>query len=256
MRKLFILCAAILALCGQAFAADMAVKAQKRSVFVYPFAGSGFYWGAGIGGGVANANASGSLLTGLASGSMVAMGGVISGTVGYVTAIEGGSKWAAVEGTTNYQNIAASVAAANGSGVASVASRLSFDLDFKLGGLDLSWMSAFGWSYPTLPQGTTIPGIATVGTSHPYIKAGLSVFNTQSNIGVIGSGQDNWAIAPKIGAGFLNQIVDSKGVLTGAVLDLGVEEIFTTKGIQFSDPNGFGVANMGNQTKVYARVYF
>lgn len=267
MKKLLLVTTALVAIATAdvaiatkaAVAADMPVKAQRFNPLVYPYTSSGFYWGVGVGAGVANASGGGTttLVGGLLSGTQAASGGTIGGTFGYIWAISGGTKWLAIQQDIDYQNIAASVPAAG----YAVSTKFATETDVRFGGFDFSWLPALipGFSFPTLPAPPTVPGIAVVGTTHPYVFAGVRFFSVQATFGLL-SESNAWEIAPVLGAGVLSQMVDTTGKLTGSVLDVGAKVIFAGKGIglnsSLSDPTATGTAGFGTAGMAYAKVLF
>lgn len=258
--KRLILTAALALFAGTAFAADLPVKATPKNLFVYPgYEGSGFYWGANLEAGVAQSKVSGSAFTPIISGDLTAAGGAIGGTVGWMTGIKANGvnkgMWLAFELDLLYQNVTAT-----DPGNVTVRSRWSSEQAIKFGGFQqpLAWLSNLGIKFPTLPDVPVPVGFnIAANTSHPYIKAGVREFGlTASAVNLTGG--NTWAAAPMIGAGVLNQLLDANGNVGGAVLDVGAELIFASKGMSFNLQGGAPAAKLqiGNQYMAYAKVLF
>ncbi len=253
---------------ASAQAADMPLKAMKNNLLAFPYTGDGFYWGIATKAGIEQDSASGTFLaTSLVTGTVNAAGGGVGGTLGYMHGM--GDKWLAFEGTTYWQNISASSSAVTASvgGVsaavnASFASRWSADQVVKIGGWNpFSWLGNFGgFTFPTLPTPPTVPGITIIAGGHTYLMAGVEEWGISGQFFTVGSGV-TVGVAPLVGAGIMNQIVDSKGALTGAVLDTGAQVVFADKGFQASglfapgQPT-VGALNSGRKYEVYAKVLF
>lgn len=268
-KKYTLIAAAVLATLAfsvPAQAADMPVlKAQKSNLLVFPYTSSGMYWGIAVKGGVEQDSASGSFLgTALVTGNSNALGGGIGGTFGYMHGM--GDKWVAFEGTAYYQNIAGAATAVNATGTlagnASFASRWSAEQVVKIGGWNpFSWIGNFGgFQFPTLPTPPTVPGINIIGSGHTYIMAGVEEWGISGQFFQANSGV-TVGVAALVGAGIMNQIVDAKGALTGAVLDVGAQVVFADKGFQASGlfaPGAPVVSSLtsGRKYEVYAKIDF
>jgi hypothetical protein len=263
MKRLLFALAAATALSSIACAADMSVKAMKGNFLVFPYNGSGMYWGIATKAGVEQDSASGSLLgTSLLTGNVNAAGGGIGGTIGYMHGM--GTTWVAYEGTAYYQNITAAAPATNSaiSVPVSFATRWSAEQVVKIGGWNpLSWLGSFGgFQFPTLPTPPTVPGISIIASGHTYISAGVEEWGVNGQFFTAGSSV-TVGIAPLVGAGIMNQIVDASGKLTGAVLDVGAQVVFADKGISVSGlfaPGApvVGALNSGRKYEAYAKVDF
>ena len=253
------------AFCGAAYAADLPVlKAPARSnLLVFPYNGDGLFWGIATKAGVEQDSASGNFLgSALLSGSANASGGGIGGTLGWMHGM--GNMWVAFEGSLYYQNITASTNATDGvvSVPASWASRWSSDQVIKVGGWNpFAWIGNFGgFTFPTLPTPPSVSGINIVATGHTYIMAGVEEWGISGQFFMANSGV-TIGVAPLIGAGILNQIVDTTGKLTGAVLDTGAQVVFADKGFSASGLFAPGVPvvsqmSSGRKYEVYAKVLF
>jgi hypothetical protein len=263
MKRFLAALLATTAACGVASAADLAVKAPKSNLLVFPYNGDGLYWGIATKAGVEQDSASGNFLgSALLSGSANATGGGIGGTLGYMHGM--GTMWAAFEGNLYYTNITASISAADGvaSVPASMATRWSADEVVKIGGWNpFSWLGNFGgFTFPTLPSPPTVSGISILSTGHPYIMAGMAEWGVSGQFFMVNSGV-TVGFAPLVGAGIINQIVDSTGKLTGAVLDTGAQVIFADKGFSASGLFAPGTPvlsqmSSGRKYEVYAKVDF
>lgn len=268
MRKIFLMIA-LLGLAMPAHAADMPLKAPAaNNLTVFPYNTSGIYWGFATKVAVEQSNVSSGgnplFATSLATGNLNAAGGGVGGTVGYMKGF--GDKWMAFETSLYYQNITASAPAVSASGAsvnASVASRWSAEQVIKIGGFNpLSYLSNLGFQFPTLPTQPTVPGITLLAGGHPYLMVGAEEFGITGTF--FTAGGTTWGIAPLVGAGILNQIVDSTGKLTGGVLDTGAQVVFGDKGAQISGlfstpstPAAFGAnASMGTKYEAFAKLDF
>jgi hypothetical protein len=272
MRKMILATAMSSLVLSAAFAADVTppvyTKAQKSNLLTFPYNGDGFYWGIATKMGVEQDSASGQIGgIALATGNMNATGGGIGGTLGYMHGM--GDKWVAFEGSLYYQNVTAGGQAVTplAGGVnalvpASFASRWSSDQVVKIGGWNpFSWLGNLGgFTFPTLPTPPSVPGITIVGTGHTYIMAGIEEWGISGQFFNQNSGVDV-GVAALLGAGVMNQIVDSTGKLTGAVLDVGADVVFADKGLSVAGlfvPGTPVVSqlNSGRKYEAYAKVDF
>ena len=99
-----------------------------------------------------------------------------------------------------------------------------------------------------------------MATGHTYIMAGVEEWGISGQFFMANSGV-TIGVAPLIGAGILNQIVDTTGKLTGAVLDTGAQVVFADKGFSASGLFALGVPGVsqmssGRKYEVYAKVLF
>jgi hypothetical protein len=268
MKKIIAALVLSTAIVAPACAADLVVKAPQSKAF--PYASTGCYFGIAIKGGVDQVNASGNALfaTSLASGSLTAAGGGVGGDVGCIHYYGPGSsiQWIGYEATAYYQNITAAAPAVNGAGVAvalpaSYASRWSADATVKFGGFNpLSWLPNLGITFPGLPAPPTLPGISVLSPGLMYFAAGVEAFGVEGQF--FTAGGSTVGIAPLVGAGIFNQILDAKGVPTGYVLDTGAQIVFADKALGVS--NAFGTAggptigslSVGRKYEVYAKINF
>src|ERR1700674_3830738 len=91
-----IIAAALGLLAGEAYAADLPLKAQQQG---YPYTGSGWYAGLGAMSEVANSTVS----SPFAGTSLYSAGAALEGVVGYQWGL--GYNWIAAEGAVNYTNL-------------------------------------------------------------------------------------------------------------------------------------------------------
>jgi hypothetical protein len=269
MRKLLLSTTilAVAAFAVPAQAADMSVKALKSNLLVFPYNSSGFYWGVATKAGVEQDSASGSFLaTSLATGTVSATGGGIGGTLGYMRGMQ--DKWVAFEGTLYWMNVTGAGQATMpiGGGVsvavpATFASRWSAEQVVKIGGWNpFSIIGNLGFTFPALPTPPTVPGINIVGTGHTYIMAGVEEWGISGQFFTANTGI-TVGVAPLVGAGIMNQIVDARGKLTGAVLDVGAQVVFADKGFQTSGLFAPGTPvvsqlNSGKKYEAFVKVDF
>lgn len=261
-----LLVAVALVAAAPASAADMSVKAAaaSRNFLVFPYNGSGMYWGAATKGGVEQDSASGNVLgTSLVSGSVNALGGGVGGTIGYMHGMQ--DKAVAFEGSLYYQNITGAGAAASGTPGVSVpvsfASRWSSDQVVKVFGWNpFTLIGNLGFQFPTLPAAPSVPGITVAPNGHMYWMAGVEEWGISGQFFMADTGV-NIGVAALLGAGIMNQIVDTSGKLTGAVLDTGAQVVFADKGLSFNGLFAPGAPVVGNLTsgrkyEVYAKLLF
>lgn len=276
MRKLNWIWAAALAaiasaaLLGPAGAADLPVlnKAAPKAL-AFPYQGSGFYFGIDTKGGVQNASNSGTILGSAFSGSLTASGASVGGDLGWMHGM--GNAWVALEASLYYSNITGGGTAvtpiAGGVSAAvpvSYASRWSSDQVIKVGGLTniLSWLPNIGINFPALPTPPAIPGIPTIpNNAHPYVMAGIEEFGISGNF--FTAGGTEVGVAPLVGAGILNQIADTNGQPTGAVLDVFGQVVFGNRGLDVAGlfkaggPTPVvGTLNIGNKYEAGAKIHF
>lgn len=258
MKRFVVMAALVAFLPVSAIAADMPVKAPP-SFGIYPsYAGQGFYFGVATSAGVAQADIKGSSLLGtsLVNGNLTAAGASVGGTVGWMKG--NGTTWYAIEATLAYNNITAS-APVDGVRVEAF-SRWDAEQVIKFGGFQqiLAALPNLGIAFPSLPNLPSPPGFnIAANTSHPYIMAGVREFGMGSAVGLANA--KTVGIAPLIGAGVINQLLDKDGKLSGIVLDTGAEVIFADKGKSLTfNPGGppvfGGNLNMGKQYFAYAKV--
>lgn len=263
MRRLLIGAAIAAISIGAAAAADMPLKAAKFNPLMFPYNGSGFYFDVSTKAGVEQDSATGNFLgTSLATGTVNASGGSVGGSLGYIHGMQ--DKWVAVEASIYYSNVTGGGAAVSPSGnavQASFASRWSADQVIKIGGWNpLAALGSLGFQFPALPTPPTIGGISVAANSHPYIMAGVEEWGISGQFFMANTGVDV-GVAPLVGAGIMNQIVDSTGKLTGAVLDTGAQVVFADKGLSVNGlfgPGTPGVAQLssGRKYEVFAKIGF
>lgn len=270
MRKL-LLAAALLVVATSAFAADLAtlpVKATPRAnPLVFPYTGSGIYWGVATKMGVEQDSASANILgVALATGTVNASGAGIGGTLGYMHGM--GNMWVAVEGNVYYQNVTGSGQAATApvGGVsmsvpATFASRWSADQVVKVGGWNpLSILTNFGITFPTLPAPPSLPNITVLPNGHTYLMAGVEEWGIDGQF--FTAGGTTMGIAALVGTGIMSQVQDQSGKLTGAVLDVGAQVVFADKGLEITNAFGAGgppvlsTSSWGRKYEGYAKVLF
>lgn len=253
MRNITFASLLLLSSISAAAAADMPVKASQQGL-VFPYNGSGFYWGVDVEAGVAQTKSSGLFGSSLVTGNLNAAGGAVGGTIGYI--VGNGTNWWAVEATVDYQNITGATTIVDPTtgavGTASQISRWQASQVVKFGGFSaiLNSLPSLGIQFPALPALPTFTGLAS--TSHSYIMAGAQEFGVN---GVLGSVDGtSWAVAPLVGMGMLTQMVDAAGRPTGAVVDLYAKVVFGDKSIVIDHifaPSGpptlAGHAAMGKQ---------
>lgn len=254
MRALVGMLAVLIA--SPVLAADMAVKAKQN--IVYPYGGSGCYFGVNAEAGVAQSDVSGNVFaTSLVDGKLIAAGGSVGASVGCLWG--NGTNWVAVQANGNYQNISGSLPLTGGN--AGVASKWQASQVVKLGGFPalLSWLPNLGVNFPVI----SAPAVAPVGfnvvtlTSQPYIMAGVQEFDNSGWFQA--SSGSSVGVAPLIGAGVINQLTDINGKASGAVLDTYAKVVFPGKGfsINVNGTPGLGAAaNMGTQYFAGVAVYY
>lgn len=229
-------------------AADLPPITKAPNFLTYPgYTGQGFYWGIGAEAGVEQTKINGNPLfvNSLANGSLMAAGGTIGGTIGFMKGM--GTSWIACEASGQWQNISSSAGV-----VATVSNRWSADQACKFGGFQqvLSQLPTFGINFPALPNIPAPPGFnIAANTSHPYVLLGVREFGMGANLGV--SNGSTVGIAPEVGAGVLNQLLDKDGKISGTVLDTYAKVVFANQGktltFNNSSPAVGGSAKIGTQ---------
>lgn len=181
-RNLIYAAAGLLALSGQAMAADMAVKAARPAPLPLFYGGSGTYCGMEAGAAqtkIGQTTVAGSPVAGTG---IYAAGGTVSLTCGWTQALSP-DRWAAIDASLNATN--ADLTATTGTSVISVNRRFSFDLTGMYGakldvlsGLLSNASNAFG----ALPP-TPCAGAGCIASNvHPFILAGLHYGQTAAQV--------------------------------------------------------------------------
>lgn len=226
---LSVLVVGCVAVASSARSADLPLKAAPNAAC--PYLSSGFYFGLDAQAGVQTTKSNGLFLNNLVSSNLIAAGGAVGGTVGYMWGTC--TNFWAVEGTIDYQNISGSGAAFDPTTQTATptnsVSKWQSNQVVKWGGFSslLSYLPNFGISFPTLPM---LPvGLTNVGTSHAYLMAGVQEFGISGALGSVNG--STWGVAPLIGMGTLAPIVDTNGKPNGAVLDLYAKVVFENKGL-------------------------
>jgi hypothetical protein len=267
-KSLFVSILAVAAIATSAQAADMLVKAPASNLLAFPYNGSGPYWGFASKGGVEQDSASGTFLaSSLATGNANALGGSLGLTFGYMRSMgvnaSGSAQAVAFEGNGYWSNVTASAPAVGANGTvapASFATRWSADQVVKVYGFNpLALIGNLGFGgFPTLPTAPTIPGITILPNGHPYLMAGIEEWGF--NAGFAGASSNGVGIAALVGAGVMNQIVDTTGKLTGGVLDVGAQVVFADKGVGITGFGAgapvFGSLTSGRKYEVFGKILF
>lgn len=197
MKKLLLVSAAIL-VSTQAFAADLAVKAINNSLASgYPTK-CGFYYGLGTGG-------SAGAVDGAVVGTQIVQG-ELNALVGYTCPFGQSGFWFA-EGSVGFNNVNGSVNGLALSGPLVLQQRVGAGSPIN------SLFNPFGnsLSMPSLPA---LPPGVTQGPSTPYVFAGIVEQDISAQVG-LGHNQQ-WLIAPMIGAGLLTRISNGVAIDTWA----------------------------------------
>jgi hypothetical protein len=256
MMKKILLVAALAALAGPAFAADLTPLVKARPVV----GGGTWYCGLGTEADVAQSNVSGTNLfaTSLASGGLTATGGSIDGACGYVSGnplrwyrvqLEGG--WSNIQGTN-----AVSPTATTSGASAFIAQRWHGSQEFDVG---FELIQRIFAAVPNLngvvnwPTFTPPTPAVPVGKPYQYVGAGLREFGVSGRFGAA-TGQ-TVGVAPMIKSGFIWQTLDANGVPNGGALDAYAWVAFPVKGFTMGNvlaTNGAPLtlnsgANMGTQ---------
>jgi hypothetical protein len=146
---------------------------------------------------------------------------------------------------------------------ASFGSRWSADQVVKVFGFDpFTLLGNLGFGqFPTLPTPPTLSNIPILPTGHRYWMAGIEEWGIRGNL-LTAPGADVGA-AFLLGAGTMNQIVDTTGKLTGAVLDTGAQVVFADKGVGisglFAQGGGgpiFGSLTSGRKYEIFGKLHF
>lgn len=240
MRNLLLATTALVAIAtGPVLAADMAIKAVPPVPFTA--AASGFYWGVGTYGGVAQSSVSGTNLfaTSLVSSNLTADGGGVDVVLGYQhgsTAMLGFGNWWRVQGDIAYQNIQGGISVPGDS--ASVASRWAADQEFDIGADAVTYiMSAItpngGINFPTFTPANLIPANIQVGIPKEYFAATVKEFGLT---GTFASARGvTVAIAPGIKTGFIFPTLGTDGKPNGGGLDVWAGINWATKGLTMNN---------------------
>jgi hypothetical protein len=210
MRKMFLITAALVALSGHAFAADMAVKAVPV-VPGYPFAASGVYWGVGASASAASAT--------VANTGVFSAGAGVDGILGYQW--KGGLNFMAVEAIFTYTNLGNSTACAMSAGATNCSVSYQFEIDPRVKlGFPISTIQALlpnlSAAFPALP---VLPVSFTAANQTPYLFAGVPIKDVSSNYGL--SNGKEWLVQGEAGVGILNQWTNGTAVDISAGCALG-----------------------------------
>lgn len=233
-----------------AAAADIPVplptKAPAASPFVYPYAGSGIYWGANV--------VSDGAVDSAGHGTFGTTGGAYGATLGYQWAVGGGTNWLAVEAMADYSN------AKGGDVLASTSQTWSFEQRVKLGGNLASGLSLLPSLFgpngaPPLPVLPSTTGAAAI--MHPYIFGGVYERKLDASLlGMTPAGMavgvsSAWRVAPTVGIGVLTQVTKD------VVVDTWGEYVSPSSSIGLSSgPTPLGTVGSGQQWRVGAAVLF
>lgn len=199
------------------------------SVFLYPYNGSGFYWGVNF--------TSDGAIDNSGHGSFASSGGAYGGTLGYQ--VGNGTYWAALELMGDWSN------AKGGDAFSSSVTTWSFEQRVKVGsnllGV-LSTLPAAPWAQAPLPALPQTQGAAAL--MHPYVFGGAYEHKTDAQL--LGMSGSAWKIAPTVGVGVLTQ------VLSGSVVDVWGEYVAPTTAV----PTAFGPVSQGQQYRVGVSLLF
>lgn len=215
MRTLTITAAAIagalvLGAAAPSWAADLTVKAAppSQSLFIYPYNGSGFYWGLH--------SVSDGAVDSAGRGAFTTSGGAYGGTAGYQ--VGNGTSWLALELMASYSN-------AKGSDlIASTATKWSGEVRAKLGGNLASMISVLPnapWAQAPIPALPPTSGAAPI--MHPYLFAGA--YARKLDVALLGIDSSAWRVSPTAGVGVMTQITG------GAVVDVWGEYVSPSQSV-------------------------
>ena len=252
MRK-FILSTCAILLAAPALAADLPTIVTKGPP-LYPYDGSGFYFGPNVMAGIAQTSVSGNplLVTSLVNGNLNAAGGAVGVTVGYTKG--NAAFWWAVEDSIDYQNITASAASAVVP--ASTVSRWSNETVVRVHGFNpLQYLPNLGITFPSFPtQFPVVPAGIAIGAAQLYMGGGVKEWGISGNF--VGAGSQTYGVGGVLQAGSLAQIIDATGKPTGAALDLGAEVVFANHAFSVMTGGGtpLGKITSGNQYWAYTKV--
>jgi hypothetical protein len=240
MRKLLLATTALVAFTASAFAADMAVKAQPPNPLTN-WSSSGYFWGVGTFGGVAQSSVNGNslLIPSLVSSNITADGGGIEGVVGYIhgnTNVVGFGNWYLLEAKGAYQNISGGVEAAGGS--AGFFSRWSATQDVCVGADVITAITSvvgnLGINWPTLTP--SLPANVQVGIPKQCLGADVREFGLGGEFG--GATGTTVGVAPGVMTQFIYPTLAPNGLPNGGAIKAWGSVDWNTKGLTFS--NVFG----------------
>ncbi len=234
-RSMLTLTAALMS--TTAMAADFPVKARVVAPG-YPYLGSGFYFGIGTEGVVANATAAAPG----AGTNLYAAGADLNAAIGYQGSIGGGSNWYAAELKLAYQNLGGSQLCGVGS-VCTVASKFDVEERFLIGfpvAAVLALLPSWGSIFPALPAQP--PGVVT-SASHPYLGLGLHESPVVGTVAMPGATMSAtaWQVQPAVIVGMKNQWT------AGLVVDTWAEYSFANTSFSLG---GGAAANQGSTARV------
>lgn len=236
MRKLLGLCAGALALSGQAFAADMPVKAAS---FAYPVDTSGWYFGLDSGARVARASTSGNglFVSSLVSGDVTADGGYVGGAFGYIRGDQ--HAWTRFHFIVDYQNITGSVPVAGAN--ANIASRWSASGEVDFGGdynpitlivAALGNVGVQGFTFPTFTP-PTLNGV-TAAAPRNYLGGGFQIYGLSGNFGQVGGVSESIGAMLKAGA-IWQSVSTTTGKANGGAFDTYASVTWSGKGVELDN---------------------
>ena len=230
MRAMLLAATAALAMIGQAFAADMPVKAPLSALPGYPYAASGFYWGVG-------ASSIGSSAS-VSNAGVFALGAGVDMVIGYQW--QGGLDFMAAELDVTYTNLGSTSQC--GATSCSAGSQWEIEPIYKFGfptNILSSVLPNLSGVFPGLPA---LPANASViGTAHPYLYAGLPIRDISASLGLTEARA--WSVQPEVGLGILNQ----SGLNPGLVFDLRVGCSLGSTGFDFGTASGPVSAKIGTE---------
>lgn len=248
MRKLALVLLAS-AIAGPALGADLQLKAPTY------YTDSGWYVGVHTGAAVAQTSVTGSDLfaTSLVSGKLVADGGEVGGSFGWVKGRIDQDKWWGIASTISYQNISASsnVAGTN----ANVASRWSATQTVEF---SMTWLQQLTQVIPSISLTNVFPGYTpiappglNVAAPHNFFAVGLREYGISGSFGMAGG--TSWSVAPLLEMGAIWQVLNPAGKPTGGAAKAYAWVAFPGKGVTINGLFGPGNpvtaagANMGTQ---------
>lgn len=231
MKRLFLLSAALIALAGPSFAADMPIKAKALAAPANPFqypVGNGFYFGVGTigGGGAAHVNA-----PGINSAALVTNQIGVAGIAGYVWNVPNSAMFTAVEGWFGWQNVNGSTPGFSFSGPGMFKQRV-------LVGAPVEDITAF---FPSLtiapPPFPVLPPGQAITTTKAYLGFVLDEDDISANF--MEASNHVWQVSPGITVGALALLTK------GTALDAFAEVKFADRAICVGSTMGLGCGRVG-----------
>jgi hypothetical protein len=209
MRKMFLITAALVALSGHAFAADMPVKATPPISFLngYPYGSSGFIVGIYTEGGGGSVTGS---VPGVGSASLTETQAGVGGTVGYVWGQRNVPYAISLEGDFGFNNFNGNSAGFSLTGPASFEQRVVAFTPLSSIVSQIPWLASLTNQVP--PFLPLQPGV-TASNLQLGIMAGIHENDISPNFPGLAANKE-WRVAPMVGLVSMEQLSNGLALRT------------------------------------------